>query len=50
MIYHQMVIYHIKHLNNSSRTDVTFVHPRKEAISTEIIKPIHVELTTNKLV
>ena len=50
MVYYQIIIYYVEHLNNSSRTNATLVHPSKKTVSTEIIKPIHVELTTNKLV
>src|SRR5690554_5088567 len=49
-LYHQPLILQVEHLDDTCRTDVSLTHTGEEAVTTQVIKPVHVELTTHQLV
>ena len=50
MFYYKRIVYHIEHLDDTSRTNVTFRHSCIERITTKIVEPVHIELTGDQLV
>ena len=44
-----MIVYHIEHLDDTSRTDIAFHHAGKETVATKIIQAIYIQLTGNEL-
>ena len=44
---HEMVICYIKHFDDSGRSDVTFRYTGIEAVATQVVETIHVELSAD---
>ena len=49
-VHHQLVVHHIKHLDDAGRSDVSFSDTREERVAPEVIKTIHIQLTADELV
>ena len=48
-LHHEVVIEHVKHLDDASGTDIPLGNAREEAVATQVVETIHIQLAAYKL-
>ena len=50
LFHHQGIVYDVEHLDDTSRTDISFCHTRIEGVAPQIVETVHIQLARYELV